>query len=324
MEEPILFENKNGKKLFGILHIPDETDKFQLRIGINIVNPGIKYRVAPHRLNVKLARQFCRLGYYVLRFDPAGIGDSEGDLPEGMPIGDIWHNVQSGLFVEDTLSANNMFIAKYKLDRLIVMGNCGGAITALLSGARDIRVNGLVLVDVPVIMWSSERSVLETAVGNGEKLDHYFGEYVKRLFRLESWYRLLTFKTDYRGLWYTLKMKLMKKIHFLKKKNDSEFNWVKFIDENKINPHFIQSIDHLFTHKKPILFISGGNDPGRDSFHNLFEKTYLMNKYGSDNSKYLYEIFLIPDANHIYTFLEWQSTLLSKIESWVKKNYPVT
>mgnify|MGYP005855093025 FL=1 len=324
MEEPVLFENRNGKKLFGIFHIPDKTGNLRARIGINIVNPGIKYRVAPHRLNVKLARQLCRLGYYVLRFDPEGIGDSEGDLPEGMPLGDVWHQIQSGLFVNDTLDANNMFMAKYHLDHLLIIGNCGGAITALLAGAKDMRVEGLVLVDVPVIMWSSKRSVLETAVGNGEKLDYYFGEYVKRLFSLKAWYRLLTFQTDYRGLWYTLKMKILKKIQFFSRKTQRAPDWDKFIANNKINPYFIQAIDYLFARRKPILFISGGNDPGRDTFYNFFENTYLKYRYEGDNNKYLYEIFLIPDANHVYTFMEWQTSLLSKIENWIMENYSIT
>jgi pimeloyl-ACP methyl ester carboxylesterase len=323
MEEPVVFENSNGTKLYGICHIPDINNISQPKIGINIVNPGIKNRVAPHRLNVKLARKLCNLGYFVLRFDPEGIGDSGGALPEGLPIGDIWHKVQSGLFVNDTLIANKMFITKYNLDRIIVMGNCGGAITALLAGARDIRVDGIVLVDVPVIMWSSERSIMETATGSGEKLDYYFKEYLNRILRPEAWYRLLTFRTDYRGLWYTIKMKIHKKFKKRNGRDDSFRDWQKFFEINKINSHFINAFDKMMETRRQILFITGGNDPLRDSFHSLFEKNYLKYNYSDNDFQSLYEIFLIPDANHVYTLIEWQSTLMDKVLNWMKSHYPL-
>ena len=75
MEEPITITNKNGKKLFGILHTPETTVPGRTRVGVNLLNPGIKYRVAPHRMNVKLARKLCSQGYYVLRFDPFEVYD---------------------------------------------------------------------------------------------------------------------------------------------------------------------------------------------------------------------------------------------------------
>ena len=227
--------------------------------------------MAPHRLNVKLARQLCDLGFYVLRFDPEGIGDSEGELPEGLLIGDIWHKVQSGLFVSDTNIANEVFMNKYDLDQLILIGNCGGAISALLAGANDPRVDALILVDVPVLIWSSERSILESAVGDGEKLDHYFQEYIRRLFSFKSWYRLLTLKTDYRGMWYTLRMKLFKSIQVQNGERSEIKNIQKFIQKNKINPHFIESFEIFMARGKQLLFITGGNDPGHDSFQTLFE-----------------------------------------------------
>ena len=89
MEEAVTFENKKGEKIFGIVHIPDLTPFGEKKVGINLLDPGIKYRVAPNRLNIKLARRLCQNGYYVLRFDPAGIGDSEGELPQNVLVPDI-------------------------------------------------------------------------------------------------------------------------------------------------------------------------------------------------------------------------------------------
>src|SRR4030042_6277377 len=118
MEEPVTFKNKNGQKLFGIVHIPEKSFNIEKKIGVNLLNPGIKYRVAPNRLNVKLARRLCQNGYYVLRFDPCGVGDSEGELPNNIQVPDIWEKIQTGLFLEETIEANDFFYHQYNLGKL--------------------------------------------------------------------------------------------------------------------------------------------------------------------------------------------------------------
>ena len=120
MEKPVVFENKRGEKLFGIVHVPDRNLSVNKKIGINLLNPGIKYRVAPNRLNVKLARKLCQNGYYVLRFDPSGIGDSEGELQANVLVPDIWEKIQTGLFVSDTIDANSFFIKEFDIDKLVL------------------------------------------------------------------------------------------------------------------------------------------------------------------------------------------------------------
>ncbi len=79
MERPIQFKNRKGEVLFGMAFLPDHhcTTK---RVGIVISVNAIKYRIGTFRLHALLARKLCSLGYYVLYFDPAGIGDSEGEF----------------------------------------------------------------------------------------------------------------------------------------------------------------------------------------------------------------------------------------------------
>jgi hypothetical protein len=52
MEAPITFSNHNGEALVGILHTPDATAPGP-RIGMTILNAGLKGRVAPNRMNVR-------------------------------------------------------------------------------------------------------------------------------------------------------------------------------------------------------------------------------------------------------------------------------
>lgn len=316
MEEPVTFTNKNGRKLFGIVHIPEKLLDDGSKIGINVLNPGIKYRVAPHRLNVKLARELCRNGYCVLRFDPEGIGDSEGELPEGIPLADLWGSIQSGQFVSDCIAANDFFMRTYGLSRLILVGNCGGAITSLITSARDHRISGLCLGDTPVYLWNSSRSFVEKVTDGGEKLDRYFSEYSKRLLSLKAWYRFFTFQTDFKGLKRVLWMKLKHKTGFLCKEipcSDVDL----LCREKGLNRLFFTSFDSFAGSGKPILFILAENDPGRDTFQTYFQSWYLDQKHSIPTYRNQLEIFVIADSNHIYSFTESQQAYINKICSWV-------
>ena len=95
MEQPVTFKNRNGSRLFGMLYSPDRP--VEQRVGVLISVNAVKYRIGTFRLHVLLARKFCELGFFVLTFDPEGIGDSEG------PPGDRAVSEASGsslIFVE--------------------------------------------------------------------------------------------------------------------------------------------------------------------------------------------------------------------------------
>ncbi|MDY6894516.1 MAG: alpha/beta hydrolase, partial [Thermotogota bacterium] len=181
MEETIEFKNKKGESLFGIMHVPDDASFNAKKIGINLLNPGIKSRVAPNRLNVKIARRLCKEGFYVLRFDPSGIGDSAGEISSGKKV-EVWGKIQRGLFVDDTKTSNDFFVNNYGIKDLILIGNCGGAITAILTAAIDKRVGNLVLIDVPVILIGPDYSFADGIIKNTELVDKFFGLYLKKIF----------------------------------------------------------------------------------------------------------------------------------------------
>jgi pimeloyl-ACP methyl ester carboxylesterase len=310
MEKPITFLNKNGKKLFGIVHIPEQKFPQGKRIGINLLNPGIKYRVAPHRLNVKLARRLCNQGYYVLRFDPEGIGDSEGELPDNVLTADIWEKIQKGLFASDISAANDYFIEHYGIDNLILIGNCGGAISALLASERDERTAGLVLIDVPVNLRIASQSFAEKVVPGGVKSNWLFSEYIKRLFRFESWYRFFTLKTNYRALSKTLAMKVKSSLLPTKTNQTRETLYKQF----NLNKLFYTAFEKFEKSDKPILFALAGNDKGTE----VFEK-FFLSIYSSIEEKKTIRIFKIKEANHIYTLKEWQESLISEIVWWLNQ-----
>lgn len=317
MEEPITFKNKNGARLFGIVHIPEQTSFRGKRVGVNLLNPGIKYRVAPNRLNVKLARRLCQNGYYVLRFDPAGIGDSEGELPENVLVPDIWEKIERGLFVNDTIASNDFFTKKYGLNEIILIGNCGGAITALLTSAEDARVNALCLIDIPINLRTSNMTFADKVLEGGEKADWLFSEYMKRVFRPKSLYRVVTLRTNFKALWKILSIKFQKNFTLFYKNANFPKSIEDLCREKKLNSLFFKSFETFIFDRNPVLFVLAGNDPGAEIFQHYFQNIYLKERFQNREYNKQVEIFLVENANHIYTLIEWQQALINKVCSWI-------
>ena len=322
MEEPIEFINHQGRILRGIVHIPTNGHSGN-RIGVNFLNPGIKYRVAPNRLNVKIARHLCDRGYYVLRFDPEGVGESEGELPSDVLVPDIWEDIQKGRFVKDTIKANEVFIEHYDLGNLIVGGNCGGAITALLASIEDHRIDGLCLIDIPVNLRLPDMQFADKVTTQGELLDFYFYEYLKRAFKIQNWYRFLTFQTDFRSMFKVIKKKLGLWLPWRqegKLPNDIE----EICKHNNLNIDFFKGFSKFVAGKKPVLFMLAGNDSGTEIFKHFFEDSFLNNikKQYRDVPRFV-NIHCVENANHVYTAIESQHELINCISNWMERRFTI-
>jgi hypothetical protein len=75
MEKPVIFKNKRGKQLIGILHLPKGKKKFPLVV----ICHGFGASKTRRRL-VRLARALVKSKIAGFRFDFEGCGDSEGKL----------------------------------------------------------------------------------------------------------------------------------------------------------------------------------------------------------------------------------------------------
>jgi uncharacterized protein len=307
MEQEISFLNEQGKKLYGIVHVPDGTVPESKRIGINLLNPGIKYRVAPNRLNVKLARTLCSKGYYVLRFDPAGIGDSEGELASGDLITNIWGRIQTGMFISDVKCSNRLFMEKYGLDKLFLIGNCGGAITALLSSGGFHQPDGLILIDIPITIDGDNKSssYAENISAGGAYSNKAFRGYVQNLTSMESWWRLLTLKSDFKAMAAALNSMVTKKV-LRRETKDYE---IKHLNHEAVN-----TLDSYLAKYKRVLFILAGNDANSSVLLNKFFPKYLR-EYSRSSDQI--RVRVVEHANHIYAWYPWQEQLFSLICDWL-------
>ena len=147
------------------IYSPGQSD-----VAVLIMVGGPQYRVGSHRQFVKLSRALARDGFSSLRFDFAGMGDSEGQLQP------FYANIQAIKLAIDAL-----FNLNSNLRQVVLWGLCDAASAALIycDQQADSRVAGLVLVNPWVRQQQSHARVM---------LKHY---YWQRLSSKAFWQKLL-------------------------------------------------------------------------------------------------------------------------------------
>lgn len=120
----------HGDDLVGFLHHGRE----RCDLGVlTIVAGGPQYRAGVGRQLVDLGRRLAEEGYWVMRFDHRGVGDSEGEF-------------RGFRFVEDDLRAA---LAEFKarapgVRRVILWGGCDSATAALINAHKFPQVVGVI------------------------------------------------------------------------------------------------------------------------------------------------------------------------------------
>lgn len=149
------------------------------RIGVLFLNHGFLPRAAPGDSAVYWADSFANFGYPSFRFDLAGLGDSDGDVPAQM------HDyVNAGGYAPILSATLKEIVERFSLAGVVIMGHCAGAVTALYTAAASKECRGLVLTD-PYFFLPRERTKIRV-----------------ELSRWSSWSRLGALVSD---LYYCLK-----------------------------------------------------------------------------------------------------------------------
>ncbi len=137
-EDAFLFPSGDAR-LVGIVSMPasDADDATRRpRLGVLIAVGGPQYRVGSHRQFVLLARALAARGFATMRFDFAGMGDSDG---VERPFTE--HD-------DDLRAAIDAFATRVpSVSDVAIWGLCDAASAALMYAPRDPRVRHLVLLN---------------------------------------------------------------------------------------------------------------------------------------------------------------------------------
>jgi pimeloyl-ACP methyl ester carboxylesterase len=307
---PVTFANRNGQRLAGILHEPPV--RGARGAGVILLSPGMKNRVAPHRLYCKMAAAIAARGFPVLRFDFYGLGDSEGTLEETQ-LADVYRAIQTGRYVDDTRASMDWMARECGVGEFIVGGLCGGAITGLLAARHDKRVSALLAIGIPAILDSS--STPQTVFMTQGQLGRLREGYLRKLTSPSAWLRLFTLKTDVRQLLRALRVK--KGTPGAPPTEPA----ATATPADNTNPLFAPALLELLGSRRPALLLFSG----ADRLYWEFEEKFLArHREAFDRVAARARIHTVADANHVLTFEEWQQEAFEHVHAWLDEVSPAT
>ena len=313
--EAVTFTNEQGSKLFATLHRPSPQfdERTSALPAVVLLSPGVKMRVGPGRLYVPLTDALNSLGYTVLRFDFFGLGDSEGELQESM-LADVYNHIEVGRYVDDTLCALNWLHEQHGFDRFILGGLCGGAITALLTAERDVRVKGLLSIGMTVTLASNAATPAKYLTR--AELDERRRGYYRRLLDPKSWWRLLTFQSECDVIWSSMKRL------FLKDKpvpataaGASSPSAEEPLDQRgNANPLFPRAFFAFLERGGRALMLFSEKDRLYSEYDEKFAQPFAARLQA-----HLSQIqqHLIANANHVLSLHEWQREMVNVSTEWL-------
>lgn len=178
-EQPLFFGG--SQRLFGILTRPAADRARAGRPAVILLNAGTVHRIGPHRLSVAMARRWAGLGFFVLRLDLTGIGDSPA------PRGGLENLCYPPSFPRDVDLAMGEVSAATGSSRFVLAGLCSGGDIPLSVGSEDRRVAGAVMMNPRTFMVADVQQVKQH-----QNAQHYRDS----LRKPESWAKLLRGEVD--------------------------------------------------------------------------------------------------------------------------------
>jgi alpha-beta hydrolase superfamily lysophospholipase len=174
-----------GVALFGIVTEPRSDEK--RRRAVILLNPGADFHIGASRMYVSLARRWARRGYFVLRLDLAGIGDS------ATRSGNVHDEVFPDEAIDDIRVATEFMRSRYAIVDTTLVGLCSGAYHALRAAAESVSVNRILMVNPQNYFWKKGMTLEQIQLA---EVVHNPGLYRQRMVSLRAWLRIFTGKVN--------------------------------------------------------------------------------------------------------------------------------
>jgi pimeloyl-ACP methyl ester carboxylesterase len=299
----VSFPNRQGVQLAGMLDEPDPSAA--RNVCVLLLSPGIKGRVGPHRLYLKIAARLVLMGFHVLRFDYHGLGDSEGTLSE-IALVDVYNSIQGGRYVEDTRAAMDWLQNSRGIDRFVASGLCGGSISGLLTAQLDPRIRSVLGLGMPVALEGNPEDWGRHLTGG--QLKTLRRGYLRKVVRLDAWGRFVTGRSSYNVIRRSL-------LRSLRQTNVTEPG----ASIDNTNPRFAPAFLSVLASGRPIILIFSGADRLGWEFQEKFVERHLKQLHGLRSP---FKVHTIENANHVLSDPNWIDQLLTVSTQWLDTNHP--
>jgi pimeloyl-ACP methyl ester carboxylesterase len=309
-EECVEFPNAGGSILRGILHRSDPAN--DNKTALICLNTGLNDMVGWHRIQVKLSRFLADAGYTVLRFDDTGIGDSEGEEISEKSIVKIFASIESGMFAPNADAAVDYMDRAFSHYRLVYLGFCGGALTALHSAAHNRQIAGIIDIGGPVTLSSSEYLQKK----DPWEVKHNITKYGAKFFNLGPWVRFFTGRGEYRNVFRNIAFYLKHRIKGEYRESSAQSDTE---EAKNLNTRFFQSFHTYIQSRRPILFYFADTDSATWEFKKYFLQKYESRKVLPDP---LVTFIEVEKTNHIFSTTESQERMKHDLYAWLERALP--
>jgi len=273
-------------QLVGVITQPGESVGYTERPCVIILGAGLTHHIGPNRTSVRTARCLAGKGHLVARFDHRGIGDSGPQL-DNRPF------VESA--VDETCEVMDYLYRHYAVERFVLMGVCSGAETALRTGFVDQRVVGVGLINGGGQGYGDDWESYEYVRGEARW-------YFKRsLFSLDSWWRALTGRIQYRRLLAVLLQRIRNRL-------------VPSKDVVEASEQAATDIQKLIGRGVQLLWLQSQGDFSQDFFDTMFGRdSQALLEAGS------VRIETIAFTDHTLTDHYSQTRVLGLVDEWLSQ-----
>ncbi|MHB8993924.1 MAG: alpha/beta fold hydrolase [Armatimonadota bacterium] len=268
--------NSQGLRLMAALHTPDPSVE-RLPLALVYLHGWAGYRIGAHQMFTKMARRGVEQGFCSLRFDFRGRGDSEGATSASTLT----------TMIEDTVHAVEFALAETGLERVAFIGDCSGSEVAIGAGPLHPAVAAQVLWSAPIV--AGDRAVSDRA-----KKKKIIAQYGRKLFRRETWAKLIGGKLRPRQIASVIG-------------GGGRGAGEEGADADKQ----IDWFDRFVSFPGDRLFIYGGNDPTAEPAVAHYEAL-------CQQAKREFNRVIIPGANHAFYSLAWENKVIDESLKWLK------
>ena len=304
MRETIHRFGPNGQRLFGIIAEPDSS--IADKIGVIFSGPGLHYHGFYFHIAIKMARYFSANGYYTFRYDPKGVGDSDGDFSPSN-FKSYFNMVEKGLFVADHIKAVEYFRNQCNLKKIYTVGLCGGGITGIMAASHSDVLSGAVSISAPVwihSMTDSQSGGEISRLAAESEMKRYAGSIINA----RSLWKFITFQADYKNIYRVLKK-------YFNRSGD-KLNVDSAHTKDGLNLFFSNAFWNLMEKNIPVFMVLAEYDAVTNEYVERFSAPKAEKLRIFEN---ILTTTIIPKANHKYSDTQSQEQLTEEILAWLKK-----